>query len=61
MRHGLLPGQSGRPTSRARSLPREDRREEDDDGSGDAYLYLSESAPWPRTEGPELLERLPAL
>ena len=32
-------------------LPREDRREEDDDGSGDAYLYVSESAPWPRTEG----------
>ncbi len=40
--------------------PREDRREEDDDGSGDAYLYVSESAPWPRTVGPELLERLPA-
>src|SRR5207247_1255742 len=32
----------------------------DDDGSGDAYLYLSESAPWPRTEGSELLGRLPA-
>ena len=29
------------------SAPREDRREEDDDGSGDAYLYVSESAPWP--------------
>jgi len=42
-----------------RLLAREDRREEDDDGSGDAYLYLSESAPWPRTEGPGLLERLP--
>ena len=42
-------------------LPREDRREEDDDGSGNAYLYLSESAPWPRTDGPELLERLPAI
>ncbi len=41
-------------------LPREDRREENDDGSGDAYIYLSESAPWPRPEGPELLERLPA-
>ena len=41
-------------------LPREDRREEDDDGSGDAYLYVSESAPWPRAEGPDLLERLPA-
>ncbi|OFV82724.1 MAG: hypothetical protein A2W26_09840 [Acidobacteria bacterium RBG_16_64_8] len=40
-------------------LPREDRREEDDDGSGDAYLYLSESAPWPRTEDEELLKRVP--
>jgi ATP-dependent helicase YprA (DUF1998 family)/very-short-patch-repair endonuclease len=40
-------------------LPREDRREDNDDGSGDAYLYMSESAPWPRTEGPGLLERLP--
>ncbi|MEW6363708.1 MAG: DEAD/DEAH box helicase [Acidobacteriota bacterium] len=41
-------------------FPREDRREEDDDGSNDAYLYMSESAPWPRTEGPSLLDRLPA-
>ncbi len=41
-------------------FPREDRREESDDGSTDAYLYLSESAPWPRTGGPELFERLPA-
>src|SRR5262249_5267754 len=41
-------------------LPREDRREENDDGSGNAYLYVSSSAPWPRTEGPELLDRLPA-
>jgi ATP-dependent helicase YprA (DUF1998 family)/very-short-patch-repair endonuclease len=41
-------------------LPREDRREEDDDGSGDGYLYVSDDAPWPRTEGPELLDRLPA-
>ncbi|MGH8592133.1 MAG: DEAD/DEAH box helicase, partial [Gammaproteobacteria bacterium] len=40
--------------------PREDRRAENDDGSSDAYLYVSESAPWPRTEGPKLLERLPA-
>ncbi len=40
-------------------LPREDRREPDDDGSNDAYLYVSETAPWPRTEGPDLLERLP--
>jgi ATP-dependent helicase YprA (DUF1998 family) len=36
----------------SRSLaPREDRREDNDDGSGDAYLYVSQSAPWPRTEG----------
>jgi ATP-dependent helicase YprA (DUF1998 family)/very-short-patch-repair endonuclease len=41
-------------------LPREDRREENDDGSADAYLYVSESAPWPRTQGPELMDRLPA-
>lgn len=40
--------------------PREDRREEDDDGSGDAYLYMSKSTPWPGPEGPDLLERLPA-
>lgn len=40
-------------------LPREDRREEDDDGSSDAYLYVSESAPWPRADGLALLERLP--
>ncbi len=39
--------------------PREDRREENDDGSGDAYLYISEAAPWPKTESPALLERLP--
>ena len=41
-------------------LAREDRREENDDGSGNAYLYLSSSAPWPHTEGPGLLDRLPA-
>jgi len=40
-------------------LPREDRREHDDDGEGDAYVYLSEQSPWPRSEGAELLERLP--
>ena len=40
-------------------LPREDRREADDDGSHDAYLYLSEEAPWPRAAGPALLARLP--
>lgn len=41
-------------------LPREDRRDENDDGSGDAYLYISEATPWPRTEGQDLLERIPA-
>ncbi len=41
-------------------LPRDDRREEGDDGNGDAYLYLSESSPWPRADGLDLLERLPA-
>ena len=40
-------------------LPREDRRSDDNDGGEDAYLYLSEEAPWPRTGGAELLERLP--
>jgi very-short-patch-repair endonuclease len=40
-------------------LPREDRREEHDDGTGEAYLHVSESAPWPRVEGPELFNRLP--
>ncbi|MBU0966247.1 MAG: DEAD/DEAH box helicase [Proteobacteria bacterium] len=42
-------------------LPREDKREEGDDGSGDAYLFTSESAPWPRTDGNSLLERLPSV
>lgn len=41
-------------------LPREDRREVDEDGGADAYLYLSEFHPWPRVVGPELLDRLPA-
>ena len=40
-------------------LPREDRRRGDDDGSHDAYLYLSEEAPWPRATGSALLDRLP--
>ena len=40
-------------------LPREDRREADDDGGHDAYLYLSEEAPWPRAAGSTLLDRLP--
>jgi ATP-dependent helicase YprA (DUF1998 family) len=39
---------------------RENRRDSDEDGKEDAYLYLSESAPWPRTDGPKLLERIPA-
>lgn len=40
-------------------VPREDRPEEDD-GYENAYLYMSEAAPWPLTAGPELLERVPA-
>ncbi|HSQ07143.1 MAG TPA: DEAD/DEAH box helicase, partial [Chromatiaceae bacterium] len=51
----LVEGEAGR-----KLLPREDRKEEGDNGDGDAYLYLSGSAPWPRTEGPTLLDRLPA-
>jgi len=40
-------------------LPREDRREDDDDGTTDAYLYASAQSPWPRGVGQALLERLP--
>ena len=40
--------------------PREDRRDVSDDGSGEAYLYLSQKSPWPRGDGAEVLERLPA-
>ena len=40
--------------------PREDRRPDGDDGSGDAYLYVSTTDPWPRSEGAAMLERLPA-
>jgi very-short-patch-repair endonuclease len=40
-------------------LAREDRREDNDDGSGDAYLFVSEAAPWPRGDGGALLERAP--
>ena len=40
-------------------LPREDRRFDDGDGGVDAYLYLSEEAPWPRADGSALLDRLP--
>ena len=42
-----------------RLLPREDRRSDDSDGGEDAYLHLSDESPWPRTDGPALLERLP--
>jgi superfamily II DNA/RNA helicase len=38
---------------------REDRRDPDDDGSNDGYLYFSESQPWPREQGQALLDRLP--
>jgi very-short-patch-repair endonuclease len=40
-------------------LPREDRRDSDDNSTSDAYLYVSEGAPWPRADGQALLERLP--
>jgi very-short-patch-repair endonuclease len=39
--------------------PRDDQREENDDPTTHAYLHLNTTAPWPRTEGRELLERLP--
>ena len=41
--------------------PREDRRAEGDDGQGDAYLYLSETDPWPRGAGADVLARLPEI
>ena len=44
---------------RAALHPREDRRSDDSDGGEDAYIHLSHDAPWPRTDGPELLDRLP--
>ena len=40
-------------------FPREDRRSDDSDGGEDAYLHLSDESPWPRTDSPALLERLP--
>lgn len=40
-------------------VPREDRREVGDDGGEDAYLYVSETAPWPQSDGAALLGRLP--
>jgi ATP-dependent helicase YprA (DUF1998 family)/very-short-patch-repair endonuclease len=39
---------------------REDRRDDnDDDGHGDAYLYISAAAPWPVAGSSTVLERLP--
>ncbi len=40
--------------------PREDRREENDDGRRDSYLFVSTASPWPTAESPDLLDRLPA-
>jgi very-short-patch-repair endonuclease len=40
--------------------PREDQRPEGDDGKNDAYIYISDSSPWPRTDSPEVLKRLPS-
>jgi len=40
-------------------LPREDRREAGDDNGEDAYLFISESSPWPRGDSATLLARLP--
>jgi hypothetical protein len=41
-------------------VPREDRSEERDDEHTDGYLYVSETAPWPRGDGQDLLARLPS-
>ena len=43
-----------------RLAPREDRREEKEDDHTDGYLYVSETAPWPRGDGQELLNRVPS-
>ena len=40
--------------------PREDRREEGDDGHAVGYLYVSSVTPWPTGDGQALLNRLPA-
>ena len=40
-------------------LAREDRREDQDEESENAYLYISSESPWPRQKGAELLDRLP--
>jgi hypothetical protein len=40
--------------------PREDRREDRGDEHTDGYLYVSETAPWPRGDGQQLLARLPS-
>ncbi len=42
-----------------RLLPREDWREEGDDGGHDAYVYVSGESPWPRGDAREVLQRLP--
>jgi ATP-dependent helicase YprA (DUF1998 family)/very-short-patch-repair endonuclease len=41
-------------------VPREDGREEGDDGQSDAYLHVSLSTPWPRVESDDLLQRIPS-
>lgn len=41
-----------------RLFPREDRSQPEDPHAGDAYLYLSNGAPWPKDPS-ELLNRLP--
>lgn len=50
----VTPGDNG-----AILLPREERHEDGDDGSIDAYLYVSQEAPWPPKDSQALLERLP--
>ena len=50
----IVQGEEGRTL-----LPREDRREENDDESEDGYLFVSQDSPWPREGGQALLDRLP--
>ena len=44
---------------RVRLWPREDRREEDEDGGSDGYFYVSGENPWPCNDAKAVLSRLP--
>jgi ATP-dependent helicase YprA (DUF1998 family) len=48
------------PVGQQQLAPREDRREERGDEHMEGYLYVSETSPWPRGDGQQLLTRLPS-